>query len=377
MYKLMQQIEEDAKKKKISKTLIAKELRVSNAAVSAYFNPRPNRPIINFFQYTRLLKIIYGCYREDLLIEYWKRVSRKVSREALEWAYVNGKLDLLRFLVDKELLKEYSDPFAKVYLLMLMRSKKEISAAQFLYEVEKMRGTLSEEKGVIEAQVLLDICLLYALCDSACYALILEYNSFLKEKIPKIKNDYLRKAFSARAQKITAHSCLKRNKINECERIATEMISEEYRDKFPLYYNSALLFLSEVYVFSDYQKSISYIKRALGMLDELKGFSKREFELKSTHDFIQIVNGNYNELYLNSLAEKAHYLARQGSEQKRQEALEILEELRRKNGNLSAFQLYYKALATRDAHDMRIAQEAFYQCGDQYYVRLTQNKSYF
>jgi predicted transcriptional regulator len=364
MRKLMLKIEEDMKKRGIKKKDIALHLRVTSSAVTQYFKVEVP---IDFIKFIKLLYFVYRSYPRELLLEYLSSNEIEIENIMLEWLVMNGKWDLL-----EELIKKGQDKkeFTLIYDIMLKRNRRQISPAEFLSEIEKIKFNYNGKEET-ENKILVNICSLYSYVDLHVYPLIPAVSELTLQQINMMDESYLKEAYEIRVKEIMVLSYMKRNKLKEAESIANEILCEDTLSKFPLQYNSVLCFLSEIYVFRDYVKSMYYINMALDMLKDevLKGFVKREEALKATHDFIKIVNNDFTGLYLNDLAEKAHFLAMQDSTSK-EEALKILEKIEEENSGLTNFQLYYKALAQENISLMELAKDSFLKSGDLFYAQL-------
>jgi predicted transcriptional regulator len=365
MRKLMLKIEEDMKKRGIKKKDIALHLGVTSSAVTQYFKVEVP---IDFIKFIKLLYFVYRSYPRELLLEYFSSNEIEIENIMLEWLVMNGKWDLL-----EELIKKGQDKkeFTLIYDIMLKRNRRQISPTEFLSEIEKIKFNYNGKEET-ENKILVNICSLYSYVDLHVYPLIPAVSELTLQQINMMDESYLKEAYEIRVKEIMVLSYMKRNKLKEAESIANEILCEDTLSKFPLQYNSVLCFLSEIYVFRDYVKSMYYINMALDMLKDevLKGFVKREEALKATHDFIKIVNNDFTGLYLNDLAEKAHFLAMQDDSTSKEEALKILEKIEEENSGLTNFQLYYKALAQENISLMELAKDSFLKSGDLFYAQL-------
>jgi hypothetical protein len=98
---------------------------------------------------------------------------------------------------------------------------------------------------------------------------------------------------------------------------------------------------------------------------------RRKYEgFKSIHDFIKIVNGDYEGLYLNDQDQRLHYLAMLGDKKSRVEAIRIIQSIKINGQGLDAYQTCYQAILNRDLHLMFSAEEMFMMDRDFFYVKL-------
>jgi transcriptional regulator with XRE-family HTH domain len=340
---------------------------VSASSISNYFKDEQS---ISFENFVKLCKFLYKDQNEE--IEIINRFSLETIRkdndkEALEWSSNHGQKELQSDLISK--IKKYDNKFRlpSIYLLLRKRNNFEISNKDFYCELQEIftMGYMTPE-----ALILYKIGLLYSHLDLKCYKMI----SFLADDIlTEIENmisiKYIKESYKIRVLELLAISSMKLNDIEKAKSICNEILNDENMVRFPLPYNSALSLMAELFVFESYDKSKLYIKRALYQFKKLNltGYKKRKLMLEATHDFVKMVNYDFTDLFLTCQAEMAHYLA---LTEKKSESIEIIDQLEKKNGMLSAHQLYYKSLAL---DSMQLAEEAadlFCEQGDHFYKRL-------
>lgn len=369
MKRLMERIKSDAEKRNITNIEIAKKLNVSKSQVSHYFNDN-NR--ISFEKFLDLILLIYDEWDEELISRYCKVTDKpEHDREALEWCMLNSKHDLALFLIEKIKLKKdkKEQNLAGLYELLLRRYKGEFTPQQFLEELEniKVKGNMRKE-----SIVFINILSVYGHGDFKNYKAVHFFAELAMKELRGIKNQFIKNAYEIRVNDCLAFSFKNMGHLKEAEDICLKCITEGNERYYPVVVNSMYCLLSEIYMFNNYEKSLHYINYALRMTEKenMKMYKKRKSDLESTHDFIKIVNRDYNGLFLNDPEEKAHYLARLGTTKSRREALHILSEIEKKNGGLSNFQKFYKALALNDKELMLEVYKGFLIQGVIYYSAL-------
>ena len=369
--KLLNRLKSDAQKKNITNRAVALKLRVSEGMVSNYYSGT-NR--IGGSKLSELVTFIYEDENkkiEPTILKYCKNTDKSEHIiEILEWCHHTGRKSLQKKVL--LLCKKSENILVLYYLLFSKRSDRKISPTNFYLELEHIKyqsNRTSEKTG--EFKVLGLIGLIYAHYDLQNYNMFFLATEALKE-LEFIKNKYLKEAFKMRVYQLQAVGLFKDNKLDQAKDAAEKLISIKNAHMYPVELSNCLILLSEIYVFDDYKKSLSFINKAINLFDTAtdKQHLKLKIQLEATHDFVKIVNGDFTELFLTDPAEEAHYLASLGDYENKQESLRILDNIEKENGHLSSFQHYYKALAMNDPKTMNDVIERFINNGDKYYVNL-------
>lgn len=369
--KMLSIIDQELKKKEIFRKDVAKRLGVSNGTVSNIFKQEHKISHMTFIELTR---IAFGAYHHEFIKTFCREARFKVKVEAMEWAYANSDMDVLEILIekDREQEKQQEDmSITAVYELQLQRLKGEITKEEFYRKSEIMKFDCKSMH--IEKLILLNICSIYYFIDDHLYSSVWPQAKSLLTQVIRVENPYMQVAFSIRLKIALLYTGLRAKKYIECVEIGNELLNDEtFLEMFPMYYNNVLVCLSEIYALSDYDKSIYYLNKAMGMVDEgfFESNSGWSYRIKSTSDFIHIHHNKFDEkLYLEALDEKAHFYAKGNTEDKKK-ALEILGEIIQQDGELDEFGVYYKALALNDLDLMKQAIKLFYIAGDFHYAEL-------
>lgn len=365
--KLLATIDSELEKRGITKGEAAKRIGVSGGTLSNYFKRKHK---IGYLTFIELTKAAYGKYNHELIRKFAEHAKAKVDIEAMEWAYANFDTSVLEILIRKDKENSKENIITKLYELRLKRIKGDIDSESFFEEVEDLRYEFKHLEH--EALVLLGICTVYNLVDTAAYNAVQPKARNLLKQIQRLENSYLKKAYSMRIKLALSLSAIRSGDLHTAEVFAKEVTTIETYNMFPLYYNNALIYLSEIYLFRDFEKSVKYIKEAVKMMDEglIDENPKRKSSIKATYDFIHLYNNHFQGLYLEDPAERAHYYAKQKNSEEKRKAVDILNDLFNKKGKLSNFQMYYKALALNDLRLMMLTKDCFYRSGDFHYVKL-------
>lgn len=377
--KMLNIMDQEQKKKGILKGHVAKYLGVSGGTVSNMFKHKHK---IGYMTFIDLTKITFGNYHHDFIRRFCEQANIKMEYEAMEWAYSNSDVEVLRILINKDRERQKSskkkekedNSITAVYELQLQRLAGKIDTEAFYKKTQKMMFSFKSVDA--EKLFLLRLNEIYYFIDIHRYECIWPQALSLLEQLDFIKNPYMKTAFKIRVKIALLYTGLRTEKYSECEEIAKELMNEEmFLERFPMYYNNVLVCLSEMYALSDFEKSSSFIKKAVQMMEQ--GFLHTnegwKAGIKSTYDFIHIHHNRFDNLYLESLDEQAHYYAKGNKEQKKK-ALNILNKLADQDGQLDEFGMYYKALALEDVDLMQQTKKFFYKNGDFHYAHLA--KSY-
>ncbi|WP_281998716.1 AimR family lysis-lysogeny pheromone receptor [Priestia flexa] len=369
--KLMAIIDYELERKGITKSEVAVQLGVSKGTVSNLFNLKHK---VGYMKFIELTRIAFGKYHHEYIEMFCKDSQEKVEREALEWAYSNSNMKVLKILLERATFKVKVNPIISVYELQMMRMEKKISIQDFFDQIENL--TYTDPKNMdLATVILLGISTVYHYVDVAAYkAVAFKANNLLKQ-IQNIESAYLRMAYSLRVKVALIISSMKSNNLKLAKSIGDDLTNKETLEMFPLYFNNALVCLSEIFVFSNKRKSFSYIHHSVTLMNGgyFSENPKWQKIIKSTYDFVHIYHNDFNNLFLEDPAEMAHYLAKQSTPSEKEKAIAILDELERKNGYLTNFQTYYRALALESNRMMAAAKDQFYQSGDFFYAQLAGN----
>lgn len=370
-FELLAPIQAELKKKNLVQSDLARKMGVSAESLSFYFSGE-NR--IKFIPFLILVSEIFE-HNHKIIVEQLKlfielTTKRENFKPCLEWSIQNGETELFELALKKEKELKYGLETVTAYSLLMDRGLNKISPLDLFEKVEEMKFNGIKQ---MEIEILVSILSLYVFLDLRKYNTINLLSKSTLKKIEKMKKGYLKESYMIRVNEMLAISLMKEGNDEEAKHIANSLIDKVDPNFFPLPVNSMYSLLSELYVFSDYQKSLHYISKALNIfnIERFKGYKYRERMLKNTYDFIKITNNNFSDLYLIDEAETAYFLAKVG---RSKEALELIKKME-EQGPLSAHQLFYKFLATGEKNDLKSAEREFYRRGDFFYVKLIERIS--
>jgi predicted transcriptional regulator len=362
----MNQIKTEAKKRGLTGKKVAKWIHVSEGMVTKYYKAESDMPAIKFIELAKLVYQEQEDVAKKCILEFIKKTVRTDNlQELLEWAANSGDCDYIEKvqarIINSSLIKD-----SLIYQMIRERNMKQITPSEFYLKIEDFKIS---ENLLFDSKILLKIATLYAQLDLKSYSVVIPLANNIMEDLDAISSDYLQQSFRVRTLEVLAYAYLKLGQIEEVEKIAEEFCCPEIVDRFPLPCNSLIRIVAEANLFENPAKSIVLIEEAINMLKrkKLTSHSMRVSALEATHDFIKIYNNHLDGLYLNDLSEKAHYFAQKG---KKDEALIILEEIEKRNKQLSAHQYYYKALATNEKRYYLKSLNEFIRQGDSFYTQL-------
>ncbi|MDN3365404.1 AimR family lysis-lysogeny pheromone receptor [Priestia megaterium] len=376
--KILTIIDNEIDKSGMTKGKVAELLNVSGATISNLFNRKYNK--IGYMKFIELTRIVFGKYHHEYIERFCLEYKGKLEVEALEWAFANGNIKVLNSLISHQKQKKTYPLVIEVYELQVKRMSIGMKPSEFYEEYQKIKfgskNVKSKKHEVktmdFETAILLEIFSMYALVDSKAYQAIRPISQSLLVQIQDIESEYLRIAYTKRVELALIFASIKSNDLRTAEEAAKQLITKEVYKMFPIHYNHALIYLTEIHIFDSYEKSSFYIKEAVKMVEDgfLDENDRQKKNVKSTYDFVHIFHNETREkLYLEDPAECAHILAKGNLDEKKQ-ALDILDKLLIKKGELSNFQSYYKALAEENLKLMEMVKDKFYISGDFHYVKL-------
>jgi tetratricopeptide (TPR) repeat protein len=368
MKKLMAQLKEDFKNRKITNTMIAKKFGVSPTSVGNWFRGKDR---ISFFHFLGLIEMLYG--NEVSNTKFYERLDgfarlntrNDNDRIMLEWFSQKGENKLQKVVIDRVKKDDYQPLLGCIYDTFLKRKIKQLIAEGFYFEVEELKSNYKPNYD--EEAVMVMICNIYSNWELGGFRAINTLSDRALKLTESISEPYLRTAYRIRVLEMKMYSLLKQNKVGDVIRLGETILEEADSDRYPFIVNSAYITLAEAYETIDYKLSLEYIKKSMKLNNTLlENHRLRKEGLESTHDFIKILNNDFEGLFLTDPSERAHYFAKIGKSEK---ALEILNQLERLKP-LTPFQLYYKAIALNDQQLLNKSFEEFIIQGDLFYSRL-------
>jgi hypothetical protein len=365
MKRTMNIIEAEMKKKKITKTCIAKHTNVSAAMVTKWFK---GENLINLYMFLKIIKFVFGREDRGLIKRYIMSCDKKFDIEVMEWCSSNGEMGLLDIALEKGGKKENCD-IKTLYSLLKRRRLGQITHEYFYNEIDmlKMKMNLSSP----HLHILMINCSNYAYEGLQAYRLMTGISEETLKTLDLIKSEYLKEAYRLRLYENYISSRIKNKDLKTALEYSNKVLNDEIKYGFPTQYASICSYKAQALTFTDYKESVKCYKEIMEMFDGiLKVDDKRRSMYSAGHDFVKIVNRDFTDLYLDDKEEYAHFLASQENQAYRDQAIEIINELIEERGKEDMYHKYYKALAKRDKKLMKEAEREFLVCGDLFYADL-------
>ncbi|MGI8282436.1 AimR family lysis-lysogeny pheromone receptor [Bacillus mycoides] len=370
---ILEKIHKDLNNRGITNRQLAAMFDTSHSKINESFTRKRE---FDFYIYTEILNMLYPHdydFRKTEVLKYCEEAKRKVNlRVAFEYLDMCGELDVLQYLVDKE--KESNNilnrKFANAYELLHLRNAGKINPQDFLKIVKKK---MEQKKSTDDiSKIPMDFSLIYAFFDYRNYDLVSEYTNDLLSQIKKLKNPFLRSSYELRTMELLATSFHRNNELEKARELCNEMIARQGRVAL-LPKATAYCIMGETYILSDYELSKYYLDKGLQLMispNNKKMFKKKQM-IQTTLDFLNIhFEKNLDNIEPKNPAELAYLYVNRGVNQ---QAVNLIEEIKRKNGFLTPLQVFIQALARDDMNLMREALLAFERNNDLFYAELPKN----
>lgn len=351
---------------------IAKEIGFSPGTFSKNLTGKTQ---FGFWNIIKLFSILYvnDIHKQREMLHTFCSVttSKKNLRIAMEYANVKGDLVLLKLVVDQEKSSSLAmnREWAYVYELVWQRSSGLIAKQELLDTLEDRKG-----KKVIktnEMKILYGILTCYTMCDLETYNSLSEYAEVLLPKVEEISDNFIKAAYFGRIKECLSFAYLVQDKLEDLRSTCHEILKlDNPMNCFNLLRASAFVYLAESYTFECYDTSSKYIHKSLEQLGSCnfeRELQRRKLIL-NTFLFIKLVNKQeLKNIEIYHPAEKAFLEIIKGNYKN---AVEILNDLEKKNGILSPMQYCYLGIAKNDISLIKKSIELFECAGNRFYSKL-------
>ncbi|MEI5909432.1 AimR family lysis-lysogeny pheromone receptor [Bacillus spongiae] len=366
MVNVLNLLKKDMRRKNIDNKALAPVVKKSPPSVSNYLNGKQHpdfltfRRIVEHVTHTEnRLNFCFNLYIADIA---------KIDdlHLMLDYCSHQTKNNMLRRTIRRIKAIDPDNKIARLYELIDKRNSYKIKSEKMYLSILNME----DERENPKYTTLKKICHLYCFADKRDFEMVDLMGKEALKGVWYIKEDSTKLSFMLRIKEAIANSHLRKNNVDTARKMAFDILKLSYQSEFPLIHDAMLQLLSQSYLFENPELSLEYITMAVHNFENsptMKNNLMRRRALEMTHDFIQITLGNFDNLYLTSDAELAYYNVKIGNSEL---ALEILENIKLKNGKLTAFQLLYKAMATNSQQDYFEALKEFQHNSDYFYVAM-------
>ncbi|WP_263480668.1 AimR family lysis-lysogeny pheromone receptor [Bacillus thuringiensis] len=365
---------------------LAKRFDVTHTTVNGYFKTKGKFDFMHFVDALRLYQPSDIEFRRKWIKKIIPHLSHKNLKLALEVLDMFGEYDLQKLVIEKimssrtkkgdSLTVRTNAKIAEFYQLLRQRSEGTITSRDFFNKVEKIRN--SQKNMENDLMIISDFSAMYSYLDFSNYQKVNEYVESVSPRIEKVSKQTNKNSFLLRVKEMQVSIHLhNKGDLDKAREICLEIINDPFN-----YYVStkaiAYCKLGESYALIDYEKAKYYICKAFEIIGEPtnKKLKKRIKKILNVLLFLKIHQGKeldtINRMKLD-LAELAFFYIRIG---KKEEAIQILRGLKKQNGYLSSFQLYYMGLAVGGEEGKRyleMSAESFSKTGDFFYMSLPIN----
>ncbi|MBJ8015775.1 hypothetical protein JDS93_06840 [Bacillus cereus group sp. N34] len=317
------------------------------------------------------------------LISQSKIVSQYISetdpkpeniREAMEDLALRGKFDLLKGIIDQEIISEVNEnkEFAEVYEILYKRYHEGLRASAYFELLRKK----SKSVKTTEMEILIEILLCQAQYQSGNYKSLYKRLKTVNDKINDITNKFIKECLFLRYKEAIAVTSLQGGEIDKSRLTCRDILDElEWDDFFSLPKLNAYLKMGESLIFEpeNYENAKFYLEKTLELLGNptCKGLENKWELVQQTLSFLKI----HHQRDLDTLdfvhsSEKAYLMILQGD---LLEARKILLDLKEKNGELTDIQTAYYALTCEGKEKEEILRKSLLMCqksGNIHYSQL-------
>ncbi|PGE75624.1 AimR family lysis-lysogeny pheromone receptor [Bacillus toyonensis] len=349
---------------------IAKSLGISGPAFSKNLSGKTELGFLN------MVKLVEDLFEDPfektyMIHEFCKRInSKKNIRIAMEYGNALGDLELLRIAIQRGFtsnnVKTYE--WSCVYELVWMRSKKIISNASFIEELEERKKSKIVKNE--EMKIMLDILTLYTMYDLRDFKLLNKRIEKLQCKIEEIPNKFIRDLYSNRVREWYAYALLMDEQIEKSREVCHVILNaHDEQGYLHLLKVSALGYLGESYV-DNYEQAVWYLNKGIVLLNQcqLEKAQNRKKDFLNMRSYLRMIHGkDMHDLQIYDEGEWSLYYIVTGN---RERAIRILRNKELIDSSLSPMKLCYLGWALEDKETLKKSIELFCSQGCKFYSYL-------
>jgi hypothetical protein len=383
MQRVLSTISEDMNSKNINRSKLVKKMKIDPATLSRFLKGKHQ---LLFNKYGEMLKEVYPSdvtIRREFCRKYSDVVKRPGNKKvAMYYLLSHGELEILNDVISKEKEGKHHE-WAIVCELLYLRYSGKMSG-DALYEKYK-EVTNNFKTKTTEMEILCGIVVLHVRYDQENYKDMVKLSEELIEKAKGLDDEYIRSFLEFKVQEAIVYGLLTCAEIEKMRKYCYEIINDVQSEKyFPIFRATAYGVLGQSYIFTDFEKSLDFLNRAVAVIDKGPGeqMQQRKNMILNTIDFLKIhwkVDlGNIQPIVK---AEKAYLEIQKGNFEK---ALNILMEILHENGKFDAYETFYLALAKGNDHKIlsdalqlfEQSQNIFYSYLPKKYLGIMSHKCY-
>ena len=289
----------------------------------------------------------------------------------LEYYTMQGDTEEVEALLRSE--KSYDSPEMKtwiaIYSILSKRKEGQLSGSGLIDAIFKVKNTNNE------TLILSLIIHLYGISETGLYEPFHKVRRVVTPMVELMDNDFLRESYSIRLAEIEVLTYLYMNEIDLCREKCMAIIERrELEVYFPVIYAAFHHMMGHSFIFEDYDTARYWIEKSMAIVNHLPSSYKhtRMSFLKNTMDFLNSFWGVNLDSVPSDEAELAHRYVVKG---RANEAIHILENLKKQNGYLTSYQLFYYGIATNNDKLLQVARDVFISNSNYFYLQLLNSEN--
>lgn len=360
MKKINQKIKSDIKLRNMTQVQVAEKMDMSYKMLNYWLKGNKEMPLD---MYLNLLNAVYSEVTDEKITEYAKHINSTLRiQELFEWCWQNSKTEIADHIFGKLQGVKSWEKYLEIQTLIFKRNNG-LSKEEFY---QKIDGIELIKGDMIETKLIYHLAMLYFEYDNLALGLLQYRVNKIFNILDKINSSYIKKSIGIKVQHIMLVWLFKTSQTDKFVE-SLKLIEDEFTpQEFPRVMKYLFYTCAEFYMFTNPQKSRSYIEKSMRI--KVKSTDYANTEMKKTLDFINIYTGNYEALYLEDARETAYYLIKTG---RREEGVKLLKEMDKLD---SPFSLYYLGLGTGELSYYFKSIERFSQQGNYHYMQLPLNE---
>lgn len=289
----------------------------------------------------------------------------------MEYFTMQGDTKEVESLLQTE--REFDSPemrtWLSIYSILSKRRDGLLTGTDLIDAIFKVKNTNNE------TLILSLIIHLYGISETGLYEPFHKVRRVIVPMVELMDNDFLRESYSIRLAEMEVLTYLYMSKIDLCREKCMKVIERrELEVYFPVIYSVFYHTLGQSFMFENYQVAKYWLNKSMATLSSLPADiqSKRMSFLINTMDFLNSFWGVDTDSIPKDEAEKAHrYLVTGRTE----EALHILDNLKKENGYLTSYQLFFYSIATDNEKLMQVARDVFTSNSNFFYLQLLNSEN--
>ena len=284
----------------------------------------------------------------------------------LEYFTMQGDREEVEAILKSE--REFDSPemttWISIYSILSERKEGLLSGTNLIDAIFEVKNTNNE------TLILSLIIHLYGISETGLYEPFHKVRRVVKPMVEYMDNDFLRESYSIRLAEMEVITYLYMNKIDLCREKSLEVIERsELEVYFPVTYAVFYHLMGQSFTFENFEAAKYWIEKSMAIVSTLPPDYRdtRMIYLINTMDFLHSYWGINLDVEPYDEAELAHRYIVTG---RAEESVEILDKLKKENGYLTSYQLFFYGIATDDEKLLQVARDVFISNSNYFYLQL-------